>query len=80
MQEKSIEKVISSLLLIGIPLSTVFVLTNVFDPANAPKLFILGALAGGLCAISLVLGRKLLWSQSRGLLIASLVFLLASLI
>jgi len=79
MQEKSIEKVISSLLLIGIPLSTVFVLTNVFDPANAPKLFILGALAGGLCAISLVFGRKLLWSQSRGLLIASLVFLLASL-
>jgi O-antigen ligase len=79
MQEKSIEKVISSLLLIGIPLSTVFVLTNVFDPANAPKLFTLGALAGGLCAISLVFGRKLLWSQSRGLLIASLVFLLASL-
>ena len=79
MQEKSIEKVISSLLLIGIPLSTVFVLTNVFDPANAPKLFILGALAGGLGAIALVFGRKLLWLQSRGLLIASLVFLLASL-
>jgi O-antigen ligase len=79
MQEKSIEKVISSLLLIGIPLSTVFVLTNVFDPANAPKLFILGALAGGVGAIALVFGRKLLWSQSRGLLIASLVFLLASL-
>lgn len=79
MLEKSTEIVISKLFLIGIPLSTVFVLTNVFDPANAPKLFILGALAGGLCAISLVFGRKLLWSQSRGLLIASLVFLLASL-
>ena len=79
MQEKSTEKVFSSLLLIGIPLSTVFVLTNVFDPANAPKLFVLGALAGGLGAITLVFGRKLLWSQSRGLLIASLVFLLASL-
>ena len=79
MLEKSTEKVISSFFLIGIPLSSVFVLTNVFDPANAPKLFILGALAGGLCAISLVFGRKLLWLQSRGLLIASLIFLLASL-
>jgi O-antigen ligase len=79
MKEKSTEKVISSLLLIGIPLSTVFVLTNVFDPANAPKLFVLGALAGGLGAIALVFGRKLLRTQSRGLLIASFVFLLASL-
>jgi O-antigen ligase len=79
MLEKSTEKVISSFFLIGIPLSSFFVLTNVFDPANAPKLFILGALAGGLCAISLIFGRKLLWLQSRGLLIASLVFLLASL-
>ena len=79
MLEKSTEKVISSFFLIGIPLSSVFVLTNVFDPANAPKLFVLGARAGGLGAIALVFGRKLLWSQSRGLLIASLVFLLASL-
>ena len=79
MLEKSTEKVISSFFLIGIPLSSVFVLTNVFDPANAPKLFVLGALAGGLSAIALVFGRKLLWSQSRGLLIASLVFLLTSL-
>ncbi len=47
MLEKSTETVISRLLLIGIPLSTVFVLPNVFDPANAPKLFVLGALAGG---------------------------------
>jgi O-antigen ligase len=79
MLEKSTEKVISRLFLIGIPLSTVFVLPNVFDPANAPKLFVLGALAGGIGAITLVIGRKLLWSQSRGLLIASLVFLLVSL-
>ena len=79
MLEKSTEKVISRLLLIGIPLATVFVLPNVFDPANAPKFFVLGALAGGMSAVALVFGRKLLWSQSRGLLIASLVFLLASL-
>jgi O-antigen ligase len=79
MLEKSTEKVISRLLLIGIPLATVFVLPNVFDPANAPKLFVLGAFAGGIGATALVFGRKLLWSQSRGLLIASLVFLLASL-
>jgi len=79
MPERSTEKVISRLFLIGIPFSTVFVLTNVFDPANAPKLFVLGALAGGVGAVALVFGRKLLWSQSRGLLIASVVFLLASL-
>jgi O-antigen ligase len=79
MLEKSAEKVISRLFLIGIPLSTVFVLPNVFDPANAPKFFVLGALAGGVGAVALVFGRKLLWSQSRWLLVASLVFLLASL-
>jgi O-antigen ligase len=79
MLEKSTEKLISKLFLIGIPLSTVFVLPNVFDPANAPKLFVLGAFAGGVGAIALVFGRKLLWSQSRGLLIVSLVFLLVSL-
>ena len=79
MLEKSTETVISRLFLIGIPLITVFVLTNVFDPANAPKLFALGALAGGMSAVALIFGRDVLWSQSKGLLIASLVFLLASL-
>jgi O-antigen ligase len=79
MLDKSIETVISRLLLIGIPLSTVFVLPNVFDPANAPKLFVLGALAGGMGVITLVFGRKLLWSQSRWLLLASLAFLGATL-
>jgi O-antigen ligase len=77
--EKSTETVISRLLLIGIPLSTVFVLTNVFDPANAPKLFILGALAGGMGALALAFGSRLLWTQSRWLLLTSFVFLLASL-
>jgi O-antigen ligase len=79
MLEKSIETVISRLLLVGIPLTTVFVLTNVFDPANAPKFFVLGALAGGLGAIALAFGSRLLWTHSRALLIASLVFLLATL-
>jgi O-antigen ligase len=79
MLEKSTETLISRLLLIGIPLSTVFVLTNVFDPANAPKFFVLGALAGGMGAIALAFGSRLLWTHSRLLLIASLVFLLASL-
>jgi O-antigen ligase len=79
MLEKSTETVISRLLLIGIPLTTVFVLTNVFDPANAPKFFVLGALAGGLGTIALVFGSRLLWTHSRLLLIASLVFLLTSL-
>jgi O-antigen ligase len=79
MLEKPTEKVISRLFLIGIPLATVFVLPNVFDPANAPKFFVLGALAGGLGGIALVFGRKLLLTQFRWLLVASLVFLLASL-
>ena len=79
MLEKSTETVISRLLLIGIPLSTVFVLPNVFDPANAPKFFVLGALAGSMGAIALAFGSRLLWTHSRLLLIASLVFLLASL-
>ena len=79
MLEKSAEKLVSRFFLIGVSLSTVFVLPNVFDPANAPKLFVLGGFAGGIGAIALVFGRKLLWSQSRGLLIVSLVFLLVSL-
>jgi O-antigen ligase len=79
MLEKPTEKVISRLFLIGIPLATVFVLPNVFDPANAPKFFVLGAFAGGLGGIALVFGRKLLWTHARWLLAASLVFLLASL-
>jgi O-antigen ligase len=79
MLEKSTEKVISRLFLIGIPLATVFVLPNVFDPANAPKMFVLGALAGSVGVIALVFGRKLLWSQSKWLLLASLAFLIVSL-
>ena len=79
MLEKSTETVISRLLLIGIPLGTVFVLPNVFDPANAPKFFVLGAVAGGMGAIALAFGSRLLWTHSRLLLIASLVFLLATL-
>jgi O-antigen ligase len=78
MLEKSTETVISRLFLIGIPLSTVFVLINVFDTANAPKFFIVGALAGGVGTVALVFGRKLLWSQSRWLLLVALVFLLAA--
>jgi len=77
MLEKSTETVISRLLLIGIPLSTVFVLPNVFDPANAPKLFVLGALAGGMGAIALAFGSRFLWAHSRWLLVASFVFFLA---
>ena len=79
MLEKSAEKLVSRFFLIGVSLSTVFVLPNVFDPANAPKLFVLGAFAGGIGAIALIFGRKLLWSHSRWLLVASLVFLLVSL-
>jgi O-antigen ligase len=79
MLEKSTEKVISRLFLIGITLTTVFVLPNVFDPANAPKFFVLGALAGGMGAIALVFGRKLLWHHSKWLLLTALAFFLASL-
>jgi O-antigen ligase len=79
MLEKSTEKVISRLFLIGIPLVTVFVLLNVFDPANAPKMLVLGALAGGIGAVALVFGSRQLWVHSKGLLAASLIFLLTSL-
>jgi O-antigen ligase len=79
MLEKSTEKVISKFFLIGIPIVTLFVIDNVYDPVNAPKLFALGAIAGGVGAVALIFGSQLLWSHSRWLLIVSFVFLLASL-
>jgi O-antigen ligase len=79
MLRRSVESNLSRLFLIGLPIATIIVFTNVTDPVNAPKLFITGALAGGVCAVALVFGIKQLWVESKSLMVSGLLFLLAML-
>lgn len=76
---RSVESNLSRLLLIGLPIASIIVFTNVTDPVNAPKLLVTGALAGGVCAVALVFGIKQLWIDSKWLMISALLFLLAML-
>jgi O-antigen ligase len=76
---RTVESNLARFLLIGLPIATVFVLMNVNDPLNAPKLLTLGALAGGVVALTVVFGNQQSWIDSKWLLISGLVFLLAML-
>lgn len=80
MLNKSVEKTISLFLFIGVPFATVFLMTNaVTDPVNVTKLFATGCVAGGVFAITSIYGRKELWTSSKWLVVATIVFLLAGL-
>jgi O-antigen ligase len=79
MINKTIEKTIAWFLFIGVPFTTVFLMTDtVTDPVNVTKLFAAGCVGGGVFAIALVYGLKDLWRTSKTLVIASVLFILAS--
>lgn len=71
MLNKSVEKTIAWFLFIGVPFTTLFILTGtVSDPVNITKLFAAGCVGGGVLAIALVYGFKELWRSSKALVIA----------
>jgi O-antigen ligase len=75
MMNKTVEKTLSLFLLIGVPFTTLFLLTgSVTDPVNNTKLFAAGCVAGGAFAIAIVFGRKELWRTSRALIFFSTLF------
>ena len=80
MLKKDSEKSLSWLLAIGTVAVTCFVYTgNVTDPVNAPKLFLLGALAFGVLGILVKVRISQLWVHSK-LFIASIICFIFSLI
>jgi O-antigen ligase len=78
MLNKSVEKTIAWFLFIGVPFTTLFLMTgSVTDPVNVTKLFAAGCVGVGVFAITLVYGLKELWSSSKHLVICFLAFILA---
>lgn len=74
------ERTIARVLGFGSALIAVVVVTGtVTDPVNVTKLFALGGVAAGAFAVVLAFGLGQLWQNSKVLLIASAVFLLAGL-
>jgi O-antigen ligase len=80
MMNKTVEKTISWFLFIGVPFTTLFLVTDtVTDPVNVTKLFAAGCLAGGVFAITLAYGLKELWASAKILVITIVLFILAML-
>ncbi len=78
MINKTIEKTIAWFLFIGVPFTTLFLMTDtVTDPVNVTKLFAAGCVGGGVFAIVLVYGLKDLWASAKWLVVASILFLVA---
>ena len=78
MLNKTVEKTISLFLLIGVPFTTLFLVTDsVTDPVNVTKLFAAGCVAGGVFSIALIYGLRELWATSKSLVVAALLFILA---
>ena len=71
MLNTSVEKTIAGFLLIGVPFTTLFLVTGtVSDPVNITKLFAAGCVGGGVLAIALTFGLKELWRSSKIFLVA----------
>ena len=78
MLNKSVEKTISWFLFIGVPFTSLFLMTDtVSDPVNVTKLFAAGCVGGGVFAIGLIYGLKELWTNSRALVVLSALFVIA---
>jgi O-antigen ligase len=78
MHNKSVEKTIAWFLFVGVPFTTLFLMTDsVSDPVNVTKLFAAGCIGGGVFAIALVYGFKELWTSAKLLVIASTLFIIA---
>lgn len=77
MLNKTVEKTISWFLFIGVPFTTLFLVTDtVTDPVNVTKLFAAGCVGVGAFSIAIVYGLKEMWHSARTLVIAILFFLL----
>lgn len=80
MFNKAAEKTASLLILIGAPLTTVFLITTtVTDPVNATKLAVAGGLGFGLLALTVVFNFKAVINENKLFLILALGFVLSSL-
>lgn len=80
MLNTSVEKTIAGFLLVGVPFTTIFLVTGtVSDPVNITKLFAAGCVGGGVLAIALVYGIKEIWRTSRFLVLVTALFILAML-
>jgi O-antigen ligase len=80
MLNKTVEKTISWFLFIGVPFTTLFLVTDsVTDPVNVTKLFAAGCVSLGVFSIALVYGLRELWATSKALVISSALFILAGL-
>jgi O-antigen ligase len=78
MFNKTAEKTTALALLVGAPLTTVFLITEtVTDPVNATKLAFAGALAFALISISIAFNAKALIGQHKVFLLFALLFLFA---
>ena len=78
MLNKSVEKTIAWFLFIGVPFTTLFLMTDaVSDPVNVTKLFAAGCAGGGVFAITLIYGLRELWSSAKWLVMAVTLFLVA---
>ena len=81
MMNKTAEKTLSLFLLIGVPFTTLFLLTgSVTDPVNNTKLLAAGCVAGGVFAITLFFGGKELWRSSRLYVLFSFLFVIFTLL
>ena len=79
MFNKAAEKTAASILLVGTPFVCLFiVLQSVTDPVNATKLAVAGALGFSLFSLFLVFAGKALFGQYKYFLLASFLFLIAS--
>lgn len=77
MLNKTVEKTISLFFFIGVPFTTIFLMTgSVTDPVNVTKLFALGCVGGGVFAITAIYGFKEVWRTSKVLFISSILFIL----
>lgn len=78
MLNKTVEKTIAWFLFIGVPFTTLFLVTDtVTDPVNVTKLFAAGCVGGGVFAIAMAYGVKELWRTSKVLLVLTSFFVLA---
>ena len=80
MIDNAVEKTTGRLLLVGAPLTTLFLVTEtVTDPVNATKLFIAGGVGFALVAVALVFNSDYLWDHFKHIIAATLLFNLAAL-
>lgn len=81
MLHKSVEKTIAVFLLIGVPLTTLFISTvfpfDVTDPVNVTKLLIATIFGFALFGVILTYGLPEIWRSSRALFIILILFVLA---